>query len=254
VPVPLILSSQTRGQLRVHCATELARFGVDAIITDRQGGVSAGNYESLNLALHVGDDEDDVRENRSRVAAALGVKEDHLIFADQVHGDRIADARTGAPVEQADGLFSSRSDLALAILVADCVPVLLVDERSPGFAVVHAGWRGLRGDVLKNAVDRFSEPASVHALLGPSISVRRYQVGPEVADNFRDLPGVVHADRGDRSLLDLRLTAALLLVGLGLRDQHVGVCMEDTDDATTYYSARAEQPSGRFALVARRSA
>ena len=156
MPVPLTLSSQIRGQLRVHCATELARFGVDAIITDRQGGVSAGNYESLNLALHVGDEEDDVRENRCRVAAALGVNEDHLVFADQVHGDQIADARTGAPVEQADGLFSSRSDLALAIMVADCVPVLLVDEHSPGFAVVHAGWRGLRGDVLKNAVERFS--------------------------------------------------------------------------------------------------
>jgi YfiH family protein len=159
----------------------------------------------------------------------------------------------GTSIEKADGLFSARSDLALAIMVADCVPILLVDPDSADFAIVHAGWRGLKGEVLSNALERFTEPSSVRALLGPSISARRYQVGPEVAEYFRDLPGAVHADQGDRSLLDLRTVAALLLVGLGLRDEHVSVCEESTDETTTFYSARAQQPCGRFALVARRS-
>lgn len=253
MPVPLTLSPEERGPLRVHRASSFARLGVDAIITDRTGGVSQGPYESLNLALHVGDDPQDVFENRRRVADAVGASTEHLVFVEQVHGDRVADARVGAAKEKADGLFTSRSDLALAIMVADCVPVLLVDEHSANFAVVHAGWRGLRGDVLKNAVDRFGDPTSVHALLGPSISARRYQVGPEVADFFRDLPGAVRSDHGDRSLLDLRTVAALILVGCGLRDEYVAICEESTDDATTFYSARSEQPCGRFALVARRS-
>jgi len=253
VSVPLTLAREQRGDLIVHRATSLNQFGVDAFVTDRFGGVSRGPYESLNLALHVGDDPHHVQQNRGRVADALGVSTDHLVFVEQVHGDRVADARIGTPLETADGLFTSSAQLALAILVADCVPILLVDGDSRDFALVHAGWRGLRGEVLKNAVDRFSDPASVHALLGPSISARRYQVGPDVAEYFRDLPGAVHADLGDRSLLDLRTVAALLLVGLGLRDDHVAVCEESTDNATTYYSARAQQPCGRFALVARRS-
>ncbi len=237
----------------MHRATSLAPLGVDVIVTDRFGGVSKGPYESLNLALHVGDDPLDVFENRRRVAHALEVEADHLVFVDQVHGERVVDAHVKQPAEQADGVFSQRPDLALAILVADCVPVLLVDEDSSAFAVVHAGWRGLRGEVLKNALDRFEDPHTVHALVGPSISATRYQVGPEVADFFRDLPGAVHADHGDRSLLDLRRVAALLLVGYGLRDENVRVCRESTDDAHVFYSARAQQPCGRFALVARRS-
>ena len=253
MPVPIALRPEVRGPLRVHHASAFARFGVDAVVTERVGGVSKGPYESLNLALHVGDDPNDVLENRARVASAMGVSADQLVFADQVHGDRVADAQPDAPAVRADGLFTSRPDLALVIMVADCVPILLVDEHSSDFAVVHAGWRGLRGDVLKNAVDRFSDPTSVHALLGPSISVRRYQVGPDVAEYFRDLPGTVQPDQGDRSLLDLRQVAALLLVGFGLRDDHVRICEESTDDATIFYSARAEQPCGRFALVARRS-
>jgi len=102
-------------------------MGVEAFVTDRFGGVSVGPYESLNLGLHVGDDPVDVAENRERVARAVGIRADHLIFVDQVHGARIVDAQVGTSIEKADGLFSARSDLALAIMVADCVPILLVD-------------------------------------------------------------------------------------------------------------------------------
>lgn len=253
MPVPLTLLAQERGPLRVHHAASFSRLGVDAFITDRFGGVSTGPYASLNLALHVGDDPASVAENRQRVASAIGVGTGYLVFVEQVHADRVVDAQSHAGPEQADGLFTSRSNLALAIMVADCVPILLVDEDSKGFAVVHAGWRGLKGDVLANAVERFSRPEGLHALLGPSISPRRYQVGPEVAEYFRDLPGAVHADDGDRSLLDLGKVAALLLVGLGLRDENVALCDQYTDDATMFYSARAEQPCGRFALIAKRS-
>ncbi len=253
MPVSLTLDVKDRGGLRVHCAAHLEAFGVDAFVTDRHGGVSEGPYESLNLALHVGDDAANVAENRSRVAEALDVSLDDLVFVDQEHGDHVVHAaRRDAPT-RGDALFSSSSDLALAIMVADCVPILLVDDDSADFALVHAGWRGLAGEVLDNTLRCFNDPTRVHALVGPCISARRYQVGPEVADNFRDLPGAVHRDVGDRSLLDLRLVATLQLVGLGLADANVAVCEETTDDESTFFSDRATRPCGRFALVARRS-
>ncbi len=252
MPVSITLDVQERGPLRVHCASTFETFGVDAFITDRSGGVSEGLYESLNLAYHVGDDEANVTENRGRVAKALGLTMDDLVFVDQVHCDDVARASRRDNPARADALFSSSGDLALALMVADCVPVLLVDDSSSDFAVLHAGWRGLAGAIVANTLRCFTDPARVHALVGPSISANRYQVGPEVAERFRGVPGAVREDEGDRSLLDLRLVTATQLVALGLRDENVAVCEETTDDEATFFSDRATRPCGRFALVAQR--
>jgi YfiH family protein len=228
-------------------------MGLDVFVTDRSGGVSRGPYESLNLALHVGDDPNDVRENRARLTRAIGVDQGDLIFVEQVHGDRVVEARRTLTPERADALVSADADLALAIMVADCVPIVLADARSTRFSVVHAGWRGLAGSVLAHTVECFDEPSQLHAMIGPSISAQQYQVGPEVAEKFRDLPDVVHAQNADRSVLDLRLAAALQLIGLGLAEENVAICKESTDDGATFFSDRAQRPCGRFALVATRA-
>ncbi len=252
MPVSVTLDVQDRGPLRVHCATHFEKFGVNAFVTDRSGGVSDGPYKSLNLAYHVGDVPANVTENRRRVAKSLSVTLDDLVFVDQVHEDRVVWARRLDAPERADALFTSSTDLALAIMVADCVPVLLVDEDSSDFAVLHAGWRGLAGAIVANTVRSFDDPARVHALVGPSISATRYQVGPEVADHFRDVRGALRDDHDDRSLLDLRLVAARQLVDLGLSEANVAVSAETTDDVATFFSDRATRPCGRFALVAQR--
>jgi len=245
---PLI--PEVRGVLTVHCIDGARRLGVDAFVTDRFGGVSEGPYESLNLGDHVGDDIAHVIENRRRVADAAGVEQ--LVIVRQVHGAEVLDALNPGVKCEGDGLFSSSSDLALAILVADCVPVLLVDEASHDFAVVHAGWRGLASGVLARAVARFARPATLHAFLGPAISGEHYQVGPEVATNFTDVPGAVLEDTRDRSLLDLRRVGAHQLRQLGLDDARVSVSDQGTDGGGLFFSDRAARPCGRFALVARR--
>ncbi|MHB1209645.1 MAG: polyphenol oxidase family protein [Acidimicrobiales bacterium] len=244
------LTREVRGTLSVHVINDATYLGVDAFVTDRFGGVSEGPYESLNLGDHVGDDVEHVRENRRRVALAAGV--DELVIVRQVHGRDVLDAPEPGVACEGDGLFTSSDERALAVLVADCVPVLLVDEESRDFAVVHAGWRGLHAGILSRAVARFKHPSSIFAFLGPAISRERYQVGPDVATNFTDVPGALLADVGDRSLLDLRLVGAHQLRQLGLKDANIVTSDQSTDGGGLFFSDRALRPCGRFALVARR--
>lgn len=247
------LSRQKRGPLHVYPIDVVRQLGVDAFVTDRFGGVSAAPYDELNLALHVGDDPENVAENRRRVGDAIGVASDELVTVHQVHGSTILEASASSVPGDADGLFSSSRTLALAILVADCVPILLVDSASERFAVVHAGWRGLADGVLASAVACFDTPRTVHAFIGPSISLERYQVGPEVAVHFASVPGAVQRDTGDRSRLDLRRVSSVQLHDLGLEDEHVSASTQLTDSGEQFYSDRAARPCGRFALVAKRA-
>ena len=252
MPSHLTLNPEVRGALTVYRVEGALELGVDAFITSRVGGVSSGPYESLNLGDHVGDDLDRVRENRHRVATAAGV--DALTLSRQVHGDQVIEVRHHGDADgiESDGLFTSSSAVALAMLVADCVPVLLVDAASKDFAVVHAGWRGLRAGVLARALARFSLERNLHAFLGPAIGADRYQVGPEVASAFTHVAGAVLADTGDRSRLDLHRIGVHQLLELGLDDVHIHVCTETTSADGAFFSDRAVRPCGRFALVAKR--
>jgi YfiH family protein len=235
----------------VYPAANLAELGVDVFVTDRFNGVSAGAYESLNLGDHVGDDEDRVRENRRRVAHAAGVDVDHFVTVQQVHGATVLDAAslTGG---EGDALVTVSKDLALAILVADCVPLALVEASTGRVALVHAGWRGLHVGIVARALEGFDAP-STHAFVGPSISKEGYQVGPEVARYFSAVDGALTPDGGDRSRLDLRLVTVRQLVDAGVRDDHITCSRDVTDGGEIFFSDRAQRPCGRFAIVARRA-
>ncbi len=252
MPTPVTLTPEARGTLRVYPIKSVRHFGVEAFLTDRFGGVSAAPYDTLNLGDHVNDDPDHVAENRRRVADAAGISLDRLIVVRQVHGIDVAAAHDVTPDTEADIILTYGDDLALAILVADCVPILLVDEISPRFAVVHAGWRGLRDGVLAAALAHFERSSTVHAFVGPCISAEAYQVGPEVASLFRDVPGAVLPDSADRSRLDLRALTLSQLIGLGVNDERITITPQTTDGAATFFSDRAQRPCGRFGLVAKR--
>lgn len=247
------LSVEARGTLSVHRVESVRGFGVDAFVTDRFGGVSAGDYATLNLGDHVGDVPDAVRENRRRVAEALDLSPDRLVTVRQVHGSAVLDATSVTASSAADAIVTDEGDLALAILVADCLPMLLVDASSPRFALVHAGWRGLASGVIARALERFRDPRTVHAFIGPSISLEGYQVGPEVAAHFAHVANALVADGGDRSRLDLRHVAARQLLDAGVSDDQVTRSSEVTDGGEVFFSDRARRPCGRFALVARRA-
>jgi YfiH family protein len=253
VPIDVVLGAEQRGQLTVYPVESARAFGVDAFVTDRFGGASAPPYDTLNLGDHVGDQSEDVEENRRRVASAAGVDVTRLVTVRQVHGAKVLDAARVTPSSEADALVSDHDDVALAMLVADCVPLLMLDASSTRFAVVHAGWRGLQVGVLATTLRHFDDAASVRVFLGPCISREGYQVGPEVAEHFRDVPGALVADGGDRSRLDLRHVATDQLIQLGVRDEAIERSQQVTDGGELFFSDRAARPCGRFALVAKRA-
>lgn len=247
------LSAEPRDALTVHPVESVRALGVDAFVTDRFGGVSSAPYDSLNLGEHVGDREVDVKENRRRVANAINADPTRLVIVQQVHGARVLDAAFATPSSEADALFTDGYDQALAILVADCVPLLLVDTTSSRFALVHAGWRGLHLGVIARTLQYFADATHVQVFLGPSISREGYQVGPEVAAHFAHLPGVLTPDGGDRSRLDLTLVATRQLLEHGVADASIVRCQQVTDGGEVFFSDRAQRPCGRFALVAKRT-
>jgi purine-nucleoside/S-methyl-5'-thioadenosine phosphorylase / adenosine deaminase len=252
VPVELSLTPSQHGTLNVYPIEFARHFGVRAFVTDRNGGVSPAPYESLNLGDHVNDDPANVAENRRRVAEAIGVGADRLVIINQVHGRDVVNANEATPESSGDVIIDYGDEYAIAVLVADCLPILLVDEDSPTLAVVHAGWRGLQSNVLESALEHFEHHNAVHAFVGPSISGAAYQVGPEVAQNFTSVPGALTPDTGDRSRLDLRAVAVSQLLALNVTDNHITVASHSTDGGLTFFSDRAQRPCGRFGLVARR--
>jgi polyphenol oxidase len=252
VPVELNLGAKPRSALKVYPIEFARHFGVQAFLTDRSGGVSPAPYDSLNLGDHVGDDPANVQENRRRVADAIGVDPSQLVIINQVHGRDVVNANQATQDSTGDVIIDYGDEFAVAVLVADCLPILLVDEDSPTLAVVHAGWRGLQSNVLESALENFEHHDAVHAFLGPCISVDAYQVGPDVAGQFNNVAGAVMPDTGDRSRLDLRAVALAQLLALKVTDAHITIAQQSTDGGTTFFSDRAQRPCGRFALVARR--
>jgi hypothetical protein len=246
---------------------------VDVLVTGRQGGVSAGPYESLNLGLHVGDSTAAVLENRRRTAAALGADLSDLVFCNQSHGRNVhvvtaADRGRGTlsqddAIAATDALVTTEPGIGLVVMVADCVPIVLFDPVARVLSCVHAGWRGTVARVSQAAVEAMaalgSDPADIIAGIGPAISPDRYQVGQEVAEAARQCFGaqetghVLKPDGTGKWLFDLWSANAIVLREAGLRDGSIHLAAVPTGPAGTspFFSDRAARPCGRFAAVAR---
>ena len=252
----LTLLAEERGGLAVYSLPTFLSFGVDAFFTTRAGGVSHPPYDELNLGAHVGDDPEAVRENRIRVAAAAGVELNHLVIPRQVHGSAVAAITGPADDVEADALRTRDDDVALAILVADCVPILIADAFTNQFAVVHAGWRGLAANVIAATVAQFPDSTTLYVAVGPHIAPARYQVGSDVATHFAQVPGALRDDQSPddqpRYLLDLSAVVRQQLTALRVPASQVFFAPLSSSDAP-FFSDRAARPCGRFALVARRA-
>jgi YfiH family protein len=246
--------------------------GVTAVVTTRHGGVSTGPYDSLNLGGHVGDDPKAVAENRNRLAAALGV--DRVTFADQKHTDRIAvvdgsaaggghdgaDATAAFPAT--DAMITDLPGVALAILVADCAPVVLYNPARQAIGVAHSGRVGtLKGIVPKTIAamtNRFgSSPDDLLIGIGPTIGAASYEIGAaeaaEVTAAFGpDAKGLLTENRPGHALFDLPGAIRQQLAAAGIPPANVHNVAIDTRQSTdTFFSDRAARPCGRFAAVAR---
>ena len=157
----------------------------------RSGGASSGVYSGLNCGLGSTDQRETVLINRARVAEELGVAPERLVSVHQTHSAR-AVALDDPPSEQikADAMVTATPGLALGILTADCQPVLFADAENGVVGAAHAGWKGALDGILEATIDAMeslgAERATIHAVIGPSISQRAYEVGPEFLDRFLD--------------------------------------------------------------------
>lgn len=219
----------------------------------RIGGASSGIYAGLNCGPGSGDDPGAVAENRRRVAAALGVAETHLLTAHQVHSARAV--RAEAPFEaarpQADALVTLSGEVAVGALSADCAPVLLLDAEAGAAAAAHAGWRGALDGVLEAAVAAMAAAGArrerIVAAVGPCISQRAYEVGPEFVERFldedRDYGRFFAGGAGDRAQFDLPGFCLDRLRAAGVAQaEWVGACT--WSEPARFYSWRRASQAG----------
>ena len=283
------------GALRLLTWPALEASGADAAVTARDGGVSPGPYATLNLSLSVGDDPARVLENRRRLAAALGANPSDFVFARQVHGAGVrivgpAERGSGAftlddAVPDTDALVTTSPDVVLAILTADCVPIVLHDPVAGVLACVHAGWRGTVARVPAAAVAAMqslgSRPSDILAGVGPAVASARYQVGPDVHQAVTRSFGSAAATflladpaASDHWLLDLWSATRHVLRESGLPAHQIHTTdfptgplppsaptssIEPTSPTSPaappghgyFFSDRVARPCGRLALVAR---
>jgi YfiH family protein len=231
----------------------LSGAGIAHGFSVRRGGVSGGQFSSLNLSASVGDDEGAVRENHDRLRQAAGLS-GHVVTAHQVHGDRVVDARlqeifapTGPQPEGADAVLALAGG-AVGVRIADCVPVLIAADGAA--AAVHSGWRGTRLQIAARAVRALqhaagADPGQMLAAIGPSIGRCCYEVSPELAASFRALFGPEAADdpaRNPTPHLDLRYCVQRALSQAGVPAERIEQVQGCTScDTGAYFSHRRDK-------------
>ncbi|WP_084618191.1 polyphenol oxidase family protein [Jonesia quinghaiensis] len=234
-------------------------FGHQGFVTDAQGGLSKSPYETWNIARHVGDDPATVQGNIELLDQRVGR---HVLFAEQVHGNAVAVVECGPvshgvgakPVGQADALLTNCYHQAIAIVVADCVPIIVVGDNGWA-AAVHAGRQGLEVGVIEASVHALRDTGAQHvfAVVGPAICGECYEVSQDVADSFTASTG--HEALSPRGInahprLDLRGAAIAQLEKAG--SAILAFDERCTYESDTLYSHRrathAGHVTGRFAM------
>ncbi|GAA3470041.1 peptidoglycan editing factor PgeF [Nonomuraea roseola] len=226
--------------------------GVHAVITDRNGGGSAPPYDSRNLGGAVGDDRDSVAANRRDTAMELGLDPGKVVFMRQVHSANVAQVSDpfGDDPPELDAIFTDRPGLGLAVLVADCVPVVVADSFAGLVGVAHSGREGTFKGVVPALVEAMAgqgaRPERMTALVGPSACGSCYEVSAELRDAA---PGEMRSvTRHGTPALDVRAGVSAQLAAAGLRAvRHDARC---TIESPELYSYRREHVTGRFAAYA----
>ena len=211
---------------------------INHAFSTRTGGVSPLPYGNMNLSFNVGDADNNVRENFRLFGEAVGIPAEKMVYSDQVHSTNVlcvSSKEKGMGIirdrdfSDIDGLITDEAGVCLVTSHADCVPVYFVDTKKRVIALSHAGWKGTLGNICKNTVNAMKEqygtdPADITACIGPSISSECYEVGPDVADKFKnsfskDQIGIIlfpSKDNEDKYLLDLAEANRIQMTDCGI--------------------------------------
>lgn len=216
----------------------------------------------FSLALHTGEDAENIVANRNKLSRLLNNNEPlHYIVANQTHGDNIkiithketkgwkslSDA-----IEDCDALITDVKGVVLNILTADCVPILLYDKEKEVVAAIHAGWKGTKAQIVSKTVQKMTDiydcdPKDIIAGVAPSIGRCCYEVGEDVAEHFFDLPEGF-TPKGEKYMLDLPFINKQQLLAAGLQEENIEMSHACTAcDVERFFSYRKEQGcTGRF--------
>ncbi len=223
-----------------------------SVVSTRVGGVSQGPYHELNMGYHVGDDPENVTENRKIFFNAIGIELDSLVLARQIHSDNIMvvdkshagygayDFESGLP--GTDAIITNSNSIAIGILTADCVPVMLFDPIKKVIGVAHAGWKGSLLKIAKKTVLKMkevygTEPNDCLVALGPCIGKCCYEVSDNIIEQFGK--AFNHEFKKDENKLDLLQVIKIQLFEIGVKNI---TCMElcTACNRNLFYSHRAE--------------
>lgn len=244
---------------------------VKAFSTTRHGGVSEGNYASLNINEYCGDSKANTDANRLLLANELGIDTNHIIMPHQTHGvesriigEEFANLPDGVKkmlLEGVDAVMTNIPGMCIGVSTADCIPVLLYDEEHHAAAAIHAGWRGTQARIVHKAVQEMrmayqTDPAKLKAVIGPGISLDNFEVGDEVYAAFEqaafDMSAIAeerikrnpNADDPAKAFerkwhINLPLANIQMLTHNGVDEANIintGICT--FDNADNYFSAR----------------
>lgn len=230
---------------------------VRAVIVTRNGGSSEPPWDSCNLGLNSGDEPARVRANREQLREQLGLRREPL-WLNQVHGTAVVQADRCLHSVEADASWTNVPELACAVLMADCLPILLCDRAGTQVAAAHAGWRGLSAGIVRNTVAALeADPSQLLAHIGPGIGVEHFQIGAEVREAFleqavndshRDAIARQFHQRADGLYADLQGLAQAELAALGVRDISRSPWCTYANPQT-FYSYRRDGMTGRNAAL-----
>lgn len=214
----------------------------------RQGGVSEGVFQSLNVSFDVGDEPSSVIHNRALIARGFGLKTDQFFFLRQVHGNQVVLANgKSAAAPGADAAITDGRHIALAVKTADCVPILLCDPQRPAIGIVHAGWRGtalnIAGATVAEMEKHFgTERENLLAAVGPAIRGCCYEVDDKVLSALTPWVDTRLKKKGEKFYIDLPRINLKQLIASGLKEENIAVINYCTAcEAALFFSHRRDQ-------------
>lgn len=226
---------------------------VNYFCSDRKGGYSSGEFSSLNLGLHVGDDKKIVEKNRQLIAQGLNLESHKIIWMNQTHSNRVVKVdKTSDDLIDADGTISRDPEIVCTVMTADCLPILLSDGEQ--FGAIHAGWKGIANGIIHNALSFFDKPDAVNAYIGAHIRQNNFEIGDEVRSQLLliqpEMKGAFKASLNpNKWMADLLILAVDQLRKGGV--QKVNTSTDCTyENSEKYFSYRRDGQTGRQAHYA----
>ena len=217
--------------------------GVEHLFTTKEGGVSKGDFATMNISFTRGDDKEAVLENYRRIAPFFDVELSNIVVSHQTHTTnvrRVTKADGGKGVvydrdyEDVDGLITNEKNLVLCTMYADCVPLYFVDVKNQAIGLSHSGWKGTAGQMGKRTLERMEEefgtkPEDVYVAIGPSICMDCYEVSSDVIDAFKlvfskeEMEVICYQKENGKYQLDLWKANEIILLNAGVLKEHIEV-------------------------------